>query len=105
MAIWTSLFLFWVIIFECVVSFQFNFDFIQVYQCVVVFFQFNFDFIQVYRVKEFKFEPPSCSDCGENDEDDENVADTLQSSMQHSVWNCDGEIIEFPSLHVRSVLH
>ncbi|XP_041347337.1 ceramide kinase-like [Gigantopelta aegis] len=62
--------------------------------------QFNFDFIKVFRVNEFKFEPPSYSDCAE-DEDEVNTIEILNKSMQHSVWNCDGEIVEFPSLHVR----
>ncbi|CAL1527023.1 unnamed protein product [Lymnaea stagnalis] len=70
--------------------------------------QFDFDFIQVYRVKEFSFQPitePEDADEGEGQERGgcgrrkAGHTQMKNSSSAHSVWNCDGELLDYPSLY------
>ena len=67
-------------------------------------FQFDFDFIQVFRVKEFKFRP-LVDDSDESQETSEAQQDGRQKlrgrQTVNSLWNCDGEPLEQPSLDFR----
>ncbi|ESO84380.1 hypothetical protein LOTGIDRAFT_168829 [Lottia gigantea] len=67
--------------------------------------QFDFNFIQVFRVKEFRFDP-----LPEHDDDaDEQTMTKIKegrsqlrpATIRNSVWNCDGEILDHPNLHVK----
>ncbi|CAG5117023.1 unnamed protein product [Candidula unifasciata] len=72
--------------------------------------QFDFDFIQVYRVKEFSFQPvsePEDMDVGEGEERGGcgrkrgGLVKLTTGSHRSSVWNCDGELVENPSLYIQ----
>ncbi|XP_074644684.1 ceramide kinase-like isoform X2 [Tubulanus polymorphus] len=63
--------------------------------------QFDFNFIQVIRVKEYKFRPMSQDDDPVEQTDDEGQQ-RLQSGPRNSVWNCDGEVVDQPSVDVRA---
>lgn len=57
----------------------------------VLFLQFDLDFVDVYRVREFEFNPIVTP---EGSSKKYKVSDA-------SVWNCDGEVISEPALHVK----
>ncbi|CAI9715932.1 ceramide kinase-like isoform X1 [Octopus vulgaris] len=65
--------------------------------------QFDFDFVQVHRVKEFQFRP--LEDEFELEAGEVNCRQQLfrsnSKSSHNSVWNCDGEVIGSPSVHVQ----
>ncbi|GFR74005.1 ceramide kinase [Elysia marginata] len=70
--------------------------------------QFDFDYVQVYRVKEFSFQPlhePEDADEGEGEEREgcgsrwRRHSRMKPSNNLNSVWNCDGELLEFPTLY------
>lgn len=72
--------------------------------------QFDFDFIQVYRVKEFSFQPASePEDVDEGEGQDRNGCiikmtghtRLASDSNLHSIWNCDGEVFNHPSLYAQ----
>ncbi|KAK6177295.1 hypothetical protein SNE40_015422 [Patella caerulea] len=66
--------------------------------------QFDFNFIQVFRVKEFKFEPISEEDTADDKtmtRNKEGRSQLRSPTIKNSVWNCDGEILDHPSLHVK----
>ncbi|KAH9487790.1 hypothetical protein Btru_068344 [Bulinus truncatus] len=72
--------------------------------------QFDFSFIQVYRVKEFSFKPitePEDVDEGEGQDRSgcirTKAGHTRLSSERNnnSVWNCDGEVLDHPSLYAQ----
>ncbi|KAI8782009.1 ceramide kinase, partial [Biomphalaria glabrata] len=72
--------------------------------------QFDFDFIQVYRVKEFSFQPASePEDADEGEGQDRNGCiikmtghtRLASDSNLHSIWNCDGEVFNHPSLYAQ----
>ncbi|XP_070192354.1 ceramide kinase-like isoform X2 [Littorina saxatilis] len=85
--------------------------------------QFDFNFIQVYRVREFQFRPAFDPE-EEGGEEEGQAAEEedlrsrsdgaaslsstggSQKSLKHSpsqnsVWNCDGEVIDHPKLHLQ----
>ena len=66
-------------------------------------FQFDFDFVQVYRVREFQFRP--LEEEFEFETGEVNCRQHLfrsgSRSSQNSVWNCDGEVIGTPGVHVK----
>lgn len=57
----------------------------------------DFDFVEVHRVKEFSFRPLPVMTGDKAMENDIAQSD----SIQHSVWNVDGEIIDEPAIHIR----
>ncbi|GFN84603.1 hypothetical protein PoB_001110900 [Plakobranchus ocellatus] len=70
--------------------------------------QFDFEYVQVYRVKEFSFQPlnePEDADEGEGEEREgcgsrwRKHSRMKSSNDSNSVWNCDGELLEFPTLY------
>lgn len=65
--------------------------------------QFDFDFVQVYRVREFQFRP--LEEEFEFETGEVNCRQHLfrsgSRSSQNSVWNCDGEVIGTPGVHVK----
>ncbi|BFZ08257.1 hypothetical protein BsWGS_11296 [Bradybaena similaris] len=72
--------------------------------------QFDFDFIQVYRVKEFSFQPisePEDMDIGEGEERGgcgrkrAGLVKLGSGTHKNSVWNCDGELVDHPSLYIQ----
>ena len=85
--------------------------------------QFDFNFISVYRVKEFQFRPSQDPEDEEGGEEGgagdrgrptvEGAASSTQlassssqksmkrSGSRNSVWNCDGEVVTHPNLHVQ----
>ncbi len=77
---------------------------VHLHLCRTLYFQFDFPFIQVFRVREFQFRPlvDDVEDTHDTGDSKTDGAQRLRSRMTHnSVWNCDGEIIEEPSLDVR----
>ena len=65
--------------------------------------------MQVYRVKEFSFLPavePVDEDEGEGEEREGQSKGghqrlRSQSHPGNSVWNCEGELLEHPSIHIQ----
>ncbi|XP_078535820.1 ceramide kinase isoform X2 [Lissotriton helveticus] len=70
--------------------------------------QFDFPFVEVYRVKKFQFTPKHC------EEEDSDNNDVVKKNFAHictekpscgcsrvtSIWNCDGEPLDQPSIEV-----
>ena len=65
---------------------------------IYTFLQFDFPFIHVLRVKQFKFRPLVDNTKGSHD------TSTEQRLVHHSVWNCDGEVMEEGAIDVRWAL-
>ena len=66
------------------------------------FFQYDLPFVQVFRAKRIKFRPTSeeTDDGALNENQDGHVR--LRSGMvQNSWWNCDGELLDQPSIEAR----
>ena len=81
--------------------------------------QFDFSFVQVHRVKEFQFRPlqPAEEEAGAREEagpqaqgassstlsrtSNSSQKSLKRSTSKNSVWNCDGEVVTHPNLHVQ----
>uniref|UniRef100_T1IWA5 DAGKc domain-containing protein n=1 Tax=Strigamia maritima TaxID=126957 RepID=T1IWA5_STRMM len=55
---------------------------------------FNLDFVRVYRAREFQFRPTTMLD-------DEIGSDNSFRPVRSSMWNCDGELVVEPAIHVK----
>ncbi|XP_064606298.1 ceramide kinase-like isoform X2 [Liolophura sinensis] len=69
--------------------------------------QFDLSFIQVYRVREFTFRPlpEGADENSETENPPENAQQTTDFTplrqQHHSVWNCDGELVQYPDITVK----
>ena len=61
----------------------------------------------MYRVKEFSFHPLphtieiDIEDDAEKDTTESKKTKSKSTPVRHSVWNCDGELIRDPRIHLR----
>ena len=68
---------------------------------LVFFLQFDFPFVDVFRVKAFKFRPLA-EECDITHDASGKGKQRLQSdASRNSVWNCDGEVLDSPTLEFR----
>ena len=65
------------------------------------FLQFDLPFIKVFRVREWSFTAPEQKDDKEDKAQSGQGRQLRSQEVKTSVWNCDGEVLEQPSLHVR----
>ena len=70
-----------------------------------IFFSFQYDlpFVEVYRAKEFIFRANETkfSQSTTSIESSAGIMDSSIASSALSVWNCDGEVIDAPSVKIR----